>query len=379
MPDEPVQLDVLVLGDDLPAALAVLLLQEKSRLRVGQASVPGYAPADRLTWVHPRLFELHASLGSLRKAVDWTGVHGTDFVNARQEQRAPWRAPKPVVLTASTQQIAEAGRVLLGKQKVRQWRPRRLEIVGLSEQGAQLMLDHQIVRARLLILSTPLPPPQQRTLGLEADWSGEVAYRRAWLRLPTGRLGEKGDSSLIETSLNLAEPEVRGWLIPHASHLELAVDCPLRRPQSASMEPLLQRWSQLLREREVLKNGNGKFPSKSIQWTDLPLAGALDREPIGKHTLLIGLAGGFVSAWGGQVYPGVVSTLAAAAVAKKALREPHLQDALQPYRSKWRAGLGEYLRGLEQDLPLLMPLVYGKPSIARRLGEAILLGENLVR
>jgi hypothetical protein len=379
MPSTPIQLDVLVLGDDLPAAAAVLLLREKSRLRVGQASVPGHAPPDRLTWVNPNLFNLHPALANLRKSIPWAQVHGMEFFDATAGRRSHWREPHAVVLTSSIRQIAEQARALLAKQNVPQWLPKRLAIAGADDQSVRLALDDQPVQARLLIVSTPLQPHQRQKLGIEADWPPGVLYRRSWIRLPFARRATTDDAPLIAACLNLDEAGARGWLLPGPSHIELAVDRPLHRVQSASMEPLLKQWANLLREQNILKNSNGKFPSKSIQSVDLPLAGALSREPIAKQTLLIGSAGGFISAWGGEIFPGVASAVAAAAVAKKALRETHLQDALQPYRSKWRTALGEYLRPLEQDLPLLMPLVYRTPAIGRRLAEAILLGQNLVR
>jgi hypothetical protein len=379
MSHDPIQLDVLVLGDDLPAAAVVLLLREKSRLHVGQASVPGHVSPDRLTWVNPSLFNLHPALASLRKSVPWAQVHGMEFFDATAGRRALWREPHAVVLTSSAKEIAEQARALLAQEEVRQWRPKRLAIAGADDQSVRLTLDDQPVQARLLILSNPLPLPQRQKLAIDADWPPGVLHRRSWIRLPLTRRATAEAEPLIAACLNLDEAGARGWLLPGPSHMELAVDRPLQRAQSASMEPLLKQWADLLREQHILTNGNGKFPSKSIQSVDLPLAGALSREPIAKQTLLIGSAGGFISAWGGEVFPGVASAVAAAAVAKKALRETHLQDALQPYRSKWRTTLGDYLRPLEQELPLLMPLVFRTPAIGRRLAEAILLGQNLVR
>jgi hypothetical protein len=64
---------------------------------------------------------------------------------------------------------------------------------------------------------------------------------------------------------------------------------------------------------------------------------------------------------------------------KKALREPHLQDALNPYRQKWRTTLGDYLRGPHQNLRFLLPLVYRNPVMTTRLAEAILLSKSVVR
>ena len=105
-------------------------------------------------------------------------------------------------------------------------------------------------------------------------------------------------------------------------------------------------------------------------WTvDLPLAGALAHEGVANRTLLVGPAGGFYSACGEDVYPGCWSALFAADVLRKALRHEHLQDALADYRQVWRTTLGDYLRGPQQNLRLLLPLVYRKPRHDRPAGR----------
>ena len=64
---------------------------------------------------------------------------------------------------------------------------------------------------------------------------------------------------------------------------------------------------------------------------------------------------------------------------RKALKEPHLQDALHPYREKWGTTLGEYLCGPQQNLRFLLPLIYRNPIMTGRLAESILLGKSVVR
>ena len=64
---------------------------------------------------------------------------------------------------------------------------------------------------------------------------------------------------------------------------------------------------------------------------------------------------------------------------REAIKEPHLQDALQPYRQKWGTTLGEYLRGPQQNLRFLLPLVYRNPTMTRLMAESILQGKPVVR
>ena len=110
-----------------------------------------------------------------------------------------------------------------------------------------------------------------------------------------------------------------------------------------------------------------------------PLAGALAHEGLANRTVLVGPAGGFFSASGEDIYPNVWSAVFAADAIKKAWKEPHLQDALGPYRQKWRTTLGDYLRGPQQNLRFLLPLVYRNQVMTTRLTEAILLGRGMVR
>jgi flavin-dependent dehydrogenase len=112
---------------------------------------------------------------------------------------------------------------------------------------------------------------------------------------------------------------------------------------------------------------------------DLPLAGALAQEGVANRALLIGPAGGFYTACGEDLYPACWSAIFAAEIAKKALKEKHLQDALQAYRHKWGATLGDYLRGPQQNLRFLLPLVYRNKVMTARLAEAILYGKSVVR
>jgi flavin-dependent dehydrogenase len=109
-----------------------------------------------------------------------------------------------------------------------------------------------------------------------------------------------------------------------------------------------------------------------------PIAGALSQDGVADRTLLIGPAGGFYSACGEDIYPNVWSALYAVSVATQALKKPVLQDALDDYRSCWRTDLGFYLQGPQQNLRLLLPMVYRNSTMTARLAEAILTGKNVI-
>ncbi len=141
---------------------------------------------------------------------------------------------------------------------------------------------------------------------------------------------------------------------------------------------LLGHWAELLRKAGTL-NGKGELPLDDAESMDVPFAGALMHEGVGNRTLLVGPAGGFYSACCEDIYPNCWSATHAADALKKALKEPHLQDALQSYRHRWRTTLGDYLRGPQQNFRFLLPLVYRNQVMTTRLTEAILLGKSVVR
>ena len=95
--------------------------------------------------------------------------------------------------------------------------------------------------------------------------------------------------------------------------------------------------------------------------------------------LPIGPAGGFYCQSAEDIYPNCWSAVYAVESIRKALKEPHLQDALNPYRSRWRTTLGQYLRGPQQDLRFLLPLIYRNEVMTTRLTESILQGKSVVR
>jgi flavin-dependent dehydrogenase len=179
-------------------------------------------------------------------------------------------------------------------------------------------------------------------------------------------------------SLNLREMLCWAWLLPGAKSVQLAVEQPVESLSRVRPAELLAHWVEILRRNEIL-NSKGDVPLESAVSIDLPLAGALAHEGVANRTLLVGPAGGFYSACTEDIYPNCWSALYAADAVKKALKETHLQDALQPYRHKWRTTLGDYLRGPQQNLRFLLPLVYRNQVMTTRLTESILLGKSVVR
>ena len=120
--------------------------------------------------------------------------------------------------------------------------------------------------------------------------------------------------------------------------------------------------------------------SKAVAATWRPPGGsALEIEShLAKRTLLIGTAGGFVSAMSGQtIDPGVRSAMIAADVAHKALAGDGVQESLSVYKKLWREPLADRIRPPGTSLRMLMPMVLSNKAMTDRFAKALLNGKNL--
>ena len=86
--------------------------------------------------------------------------------------------------------------------------------------------------------------------------------------------------------------------------------------------------------------------ARSAEVIHAPPSAALDMEShVGKHTLVIGDAGGFTAAASGEgIYPAMWSAQIAVGVLEKALQSIHSQDELMTFDSAWRMLMADYLR-----------------------------------
>ena len=384
-PEPPV--DVLVLGEHPSTYLAAALLRQKSKLRVVHSTIPGEGngaadgAADRLVVVNPAFFSLHPLLEPLKRKLDLVAVYGLQFLSDDPAVRSEYRSKSALAYVASYKQVrselckvADACEVELHAPKD----PGQLQIHRLDETGVDVTLGKANIRPKVLILGGSLPERQHKLLGLPEAWEADVIHRYTFVRLSGTRWADLGGRPVMPMSLNLREMLCWGWLLPGPKSVQLAVEQPVESLSRTRPVELLAHWVDVLRKNEVL-GPKADVPLDQAQSIDLPLAGALAHEGVANRTLLVGPAGGFYSACTEDIYPNCWSALYAVDALKKALKEPHLQDALHPYRQKWRTTLGDYLRGPQQNLRFLLPLVYRNPVMTTRLTESILLGKSVVR
>jgi flavin-dependent dehydrogenase len=370
--------DVLVLGEHPATYLAAALLRQKTKLRVVHSTIPDDDKADRLVVINPSFFSLHPLLEPLRRKLDLCAVYGLQFLSDDPAVRSEYRSKTILSYVASYKQVRSELAKIASANDVELETPKELHIHRLDETGIDATLGKKDLRPTVLVLGGSLPERQQRMLGLPDAWEAEVIHRYTFVKLAGTKWADLGNRPVMPMSLNLRDMYCWAWLLPGPKSVQLAVEQPVETLSQVRPAELLAHWVEVLRRNGVL-NGKGDVSLEAAQWLDLPLAGALAHEGVANRTLLVGPAGGFYSACTEDIYPNCWSALYAADAIKKALKEPHLQDALHPYRHKWRTTLGDYLRGPQQNLRFLLPLVYRNPVMTTRLTESILLGKSVVR
>ena len=370
--------DVLILGDHPCAYLAGALLRQKSKLRIVQAALPCREPEDRLVTINPAMFDLDPLLVGLKKSLPTTAVYGLRFLSDSVDNSSEHRAKSVVSLVARYEDVCKevaeateaAGVEFLGNLPT--------DILRVDENGVQITVGKHAMHPRALIVAGHLPPEFKAMLGIPLSWGPDIVHRFTTVRCKAGKHFTGDGKVLMPMSLDLTGNLCWGWLLPGDGEFQLLVEQPLEKATSTSGIELLQHWVRVLQKHQIL-GPKFEIPTSLVRTMDRPLAGALAHEGVANRTLLIGPAGGFYSACGEDIYPACWSAIFAADVLKKALKEKHLQDALAPYRHKWRTTLGDYLRGPQQNLRFLLPLVYRNPAMTARIAEAILLSKSVVR
>lgn len=378
MPRTEPQLDVLVLGEHPAAYLCAAMLKHKSKLRVLHSTLPHESWPDRLVLLNPALFDLHALLEPLRKKIEMTAVYGLRFLPDTPGAGSEHRNRSAMAHVATYKNVRAAMIKLAESMDVEMITPKSLEIRRLDEHGIDITAGKAELRPKMLVLAGMPSETEAKVLGLPDGWGPDVVHRYTFLKLPGTKWADLGSRPVVPMSLNLRDMFCWAWLLPGEKCMQVAVEQPSETLGQVRPIELLSHWIGVLRAHGVL-TAKGELPIDQAQSLDLPLGGALAHEGLANRTLLIGPAGGFYSATSEDMYPNCWSAIFAADAVKRGLKEVHLQDALQPYRHKWRTTLGDYLRGPQQNLRFLLPLVYRNQVMTSRLTESILLGKSVVR
>lgn len=370
--------DVIVMGEHPAAYLCAAALRQKGSLGVVHLTLPHEHPPERLVTINPEFFGLHKLLEPLKKTLKLTPVWALQFLGDEASLVSELhRAKAPAAYIGTYRDVRAAMEKIALAEGVRCVKPKALEVTHADEAGVDITAGGEKLHARVVALAGSLGEASRRVLGLAEPWPSEIIRRYTFLRLKGAKWATIAARPTMPMSLDLGGKLTWGWLLPGDGEVQLAVERPITPNDAADGKSLLRRWAVVLHRNGFLKTAD--VPIDAAETMDLPLAGALAREGVANRTLLIGPAGGFYSACAEDIYPNCWSALFAADVIRKAIKEPHLQDALQPYRHKWGSTLGDYLRGPQQNLRFLMTLIYRNKQMTARIAEAILDGKSVIR
>ncbi len=365
-----------MLGEHPCACLAALLLRTaKGPLQVTQIAIPAERTVDRLVLINPRFFSLHPALATLKKKLKLSPVAGVRFISDEGDQQSEHHSKATMGFVGLYSELRQAMAELAQEAGAKSISPSSLRVEQVDHRGMTLDVDGGVVAGKVLLLAGSLSDENARKLALPEPWAAEVVRCYSSIWLPAGdRI--TGEDAIVPMSLDLGKALTWAWMLRGTDQVQLSVEQPTRDDRSPTQ--LLELWCRVLRTHGLLKSDK-PIDAREIRSMEVPAAGALSRDTVANRTLLIGPAGGFFTACLEDVYPNCWSSVFAVDTVLKALKAEHLQDALAPYRENWGTTLGEYLRGPQQNLRFLLPLVYRNAVMTSRLAESILLGKSVVR
>lgn len=235
------------------------------------------------------------------------------------------------------------------------------------------LADERKVEGRLLLLASGRGTELLESLGLSTDahelpiWTAQVD---ALLSKETAPKKPR-----VGVVLGLDAPESFGICCLSTGHMSVGVNWV--GDSSAAVPALVDLCHQAFEHKVLPLDLSDQ--ARRAKLIPSPAAAALDREShVGKHTLVIGDAGGFIAAASNEgIYPAMWSAQIAVEVAEKALHSVHSQDELITFDSAWRMQMADYLRSPHTDIQFLLPLVFTNQPMADRMGAAFFCGENI--
>lgn len=165
------------------------------------------------------------------------------------------------------------------------------------------------------------------------------------------------------------------YILHDATRLRIALHS---RAATSNLQAQLTQLGRRLRQANVISANLDECAARATV-RNSPACAALDFEShVGKHTLLVGEAGGFVAGMSNEgVYPAMWSARIAAEVMDEALAADSTQDHLMQFDTRWRTVMADYLRSPQTELQFLLPLIFSKEPMAARMASAFFLGDNL--
>ncbi len=364
--------DVLIVGAGPAGATAAIRLasQERSVKLIDAAQFPRSAPC--AGWLGSKTKELLNDLdikipAKLTHAFKNVTFHSADLSKTAR----PNFETAPGILVdrndfdlALIKQARSAGAKLAEGQPV-------AELQIDEDSVTATLADHGTVTAKLLILATGRSTHLFDRIGLAGGppttgyWAAEVRVDKLPLKkTPT-----------VDIVLGLDRSGAFGVVVAVGDRLVINVHCP---GQKSDVIPTLISLCRQLDDADLVP-GNYTHNAARATVHMTPAAAALGMDThVAKRTLIVGDAGGFVSAASGEgIYPAMWSARIAAEVINDAIDAPSPQDVLMQFNTRWRTEMAEYLQPPNTDLQYLLPLIFSNQPMTDRMGAAFFSGENI--
>ncbi len=245
-----------------------------------------------------------------------------------------------------------------------------------GEQEVTLTAHNRRFTCQVVVAADGAESTVARLAGLTRGWPAERRINCAYQEIkldPRTVTRLYGSQRRLHVSLGYGGLSGYAWAFPKHASVNLGLGCRADRP--GDPKTLFAQWAADL-ERIGLLPAKCRLPAPVLSM--VPAGGAIDYEGhVGKRVVLVGDAGGFVSAATGEgIYPAMLSARVAAECIDDALRAPRPQDALTEFKFAWRRRFAAYIQRPDANLAFLVPLIYDNPELCNRFARMYLFGET---
>lgn len=367
--------DILVFGAGAAGAAAALRAAQRGLRTAVVDRGPRGGGLPRLEWLHPEAVTLLKGAGVSIAKVSQGVVDRVRLVDATCSRHMSAPVGRKVTVVDSREFAAmvlehalRGGATLLRGEVV---------AVEVQEQGVCLrMAEGAAIIGRTLLAADGYPSlvaaatASDREIGAACRVGCCQACWRSG-KLDGGEGGKSGELTLFFESEDLSS---FGYAFALGGLRVAGLVVPWLTPEiRAQFDAAVRRWTDAGLLAGAL---NAKALPTEVRL--VPRGAALEAETqVGKNTLLIGDAGGYVNAVSHEGLHGAIrSAFLAVDTCVDALKTPHPQDVLMEFDSRWRRELVDYLRPPNSDVRFLLPLVFSNKRMAERVARAFLLGAS---
>jgi geranylgeranyl reductase family protein len=370
------EFDAIIVGAG-PAGSTIAIMLAKAGMSVGlidRAKFPRRKPCTG--WVNANVAKLLDDLGVASKQLLARPIQDVAFHNADLSKTAvPKLGSLPGYLidrAAFDERLVNTAK-RAGAQLIEN---REVTDLDAEESGVNVITsDGSKFHCRLLVLAIGASKKLRAKVGIARSDMRETRWTALIEHALEGKSKDPSTTSRIDIVLGATFENGLGVLARQKDRVSLTLNSPGER---AAIADQILTLAHMMREKKMV---TPDFPIEpaAVECAESSFGPALELDShVGKHTLLIGDAGGFIAAVSQEgIYPSMWSAQIAAEVVGAAWGADISQDALMTFDNKWRLAMGDYLRPPNTDLQLLAPLIFSNQPMTDRMASAFFFGENI--